>query len=420
MQPGPVPEDIDTILSRFHTWAEKQPAPNGNGSAHGNGNLSDASSEEVREIPYEEAMRRHRSRRTAQTVSAKPTVKKKAAPRQTSPAAPASSPPVAEAAPIPEKKPPFVPSLELLAALRSAAAAPVPREVAPQAQLQPILFREETEPEAEVTPEPTLPLAKASASPSSPSVRPSPAVKRHVSSKTDLAAAIRELVDRETARADAPTTVGPNAKPKLKRPRPQKATLAAPSHGSMRAAKAASAPRLPAPPAKVVQPMLRARPAIPGTGTAAARTPARGKAAPSQAARPRQPRHPAFHQVLTTTVQQPRIPNLPTRKGVPERTRRITTRFTAAEERRIEKQASLLGLTVSAYLRHCALATVTPAEAPPPSATLAPRSKAMRENTSGPWTPNPQAAQGSSLIGGWLALLRNRFLGPPILFSEDA
>ena len=62
MQPAPKTEDIEAILSRFQTWAEKHPA-NGNGNGHGN----DAPIEELREIPYEEAIRRHRSRQTAQT-----------------------------------------------------------------------------------------------------------------------------------------------------------------------------------------------------------------------------------------------------------------------------------------------------------------------------------------------------------------
>jgi hypothetical protein len=125
--------------------------------------------------------------------------------------------------------------------------------------------------------------------------------------------------------------------------------------------------------------------------------------------------------VLTNTIQHPRLVDAPGKKGVPDRTRRITTRFTSAEERRIEKQASLLGLTVSAYLRHCALATVTPlAEPAPPPAMLAGRNKAPQRTAQSAYPPNPYATQGSSLIGGWLALLRNRFLGPPIQFSDDA
>jgi hypothetical protein len=61
MQPGPNPEDINTILSRFQSWAEKHPSEgNGNGNGHKNGAGSD--SDEIREIPYEEAIRQYRSR----------------------------------------------------------------------------------------------------------------------------------------------------------------------------------------------------------------------------------------------------------------------------------------------------------------------------------------------------------------------
>jgi hypothetical protein len=55
MQSGTSPEDIHTILSRFSNWTGEQTA---NGNGHGKG--LDAG---VREIPYEEALRRVRSRR---------------------------------------------------------------------------------------------------------------------------------------------------------------------------------------------------------------------------------------------------------------------------------------------------------------------------------------------------------------------
>ncbi|HVT98779.1 MAG TPA: hypothetical protein VHE33_14845, partial [Acidobacteriaceae bacterium] len=58
MQAGPPPEDLHAILSRFHTWAGKNPG-NGNGKTKG------AAEEGIREIPYEEAMRLHREREVA-------------------------------------------------------------------------------------------------------------------------------------------------------------------------------------------------------------------------------------------------------------------------------------------------------------------------------------------------------------------
>jgi hypothetical protein len=62
MQPGTNPEDIHTILSRFSHWARKQ---TGNGHAKGLSSL-DAG---VREIPYEEAIRRMRSRKEASVAN---------------------------------------------------------------------------------------------------------------------------------------------------------------------------------------------------------------------------------------------------------------------------------------------------------------------------------------------------------------
>jgi hypothetical protein len=106
-------------------------------------------------------------------------------------------------------------------------------------------------------------------------------------------------------------------------------------------------------------------------------------------------------------------------KPAPDRTRRITTRFSPAEERRIEKCAANLGITVSAYLRRCALSALTQkplAETPAPLATARTRRLPRRATEQSV----QYAAPAQSLFGGWLALLRNRFLGPPIRFAEDA
>src|SRR5581483_9407475 len=73
MQSGPPAEDLHAILSRFHTWAGKD-APNGNGQANGSPN------EGIREIPYEEAIRQHRSRQAARSQRRPADPKTKAAP----------------------------------------------------------------------------------------------------------------------------------------------------------------------------------------------------------------------------------------------------------------------------------------------------------------------------------------------------
>lgn len=403
MQPGPVPEDIDSILSRFHNWADKRPAANGNGSGHGNGNGSDG----VHEIAYEEAMRQHRSRRATQATPSKPAVRRKAGPRQASPAAPAASVPAQELAPRTQKKAPFVPSLELLAALRSGAV-PAAHEAGAEA-IQPILFREEPEPAAR-------PAVKAGPAPSAPppvSTIP-PAPKKAVPAAKSHAAASREAVIGATAQSSAAAAaIAP--RPKARSVRPAQQIKAAPT-----AERGASARAPAGGPAKVVPPAIHAKPATVSRRRVAPKSAISARAGSISAAKRRKPRPAAFRQVLTNTIQQPRLPESPRNKGVPDRTRRITTRFTAAEERRIGKQASQLGLTVSAYLRHCALATVTPAEPAPAPGVFAPRTKTPQKPAQGSYPPNPYATQGSSLIGGWLALLRNRFLGPPIQFSDDA
>jgi hypothetical protein len=123
MQPVPKTEEIEAILSRFQTWAEKHPA-NGNGNGHGNG----AGSEEIREIPYEEAMRRHRTRRAAQTERRNPSAnpKNSVAPQEKSASGVAPSPPV-QPATAPEAAPqwvadlPVVPDTESVIELKAAA-----------------------------------------------------------------------------------------------------------------------------------------------------------------------------------------------------------------------------------------------------------------------------------------------------------
>jgi hypothetical protein len=148
--------------------------------------------------------------------------------------------------------------------------------------------------------------------------------------------------------------------------------------------------------------------------------PATKKSAPRHAAKPKSSplKRPAFRQVLAGTIQQPKTAALKN-KPAPDRTRRITTRFSAAEERRIEKCAAELGITVSAYLRRCALSAVTQnplSESPAPLAPARTRKLPVRSTQQ----PTEYAAPGQSMFAGWLALLRNRFLGPPMRFSDDA
>jgi hypothetical protein len=151
-----------------------------------------------------------------------------------------------------------------------------------------------------------------------------------------------------------------------------------------------------------------------------ARRPVVKRAGPASAAKSklRTPRRPPFRQVLASTIQQPKAALALRDKPAQDRTRRITTRFSPGEERRLGKCAAELGITVSAYLRQCALTAVTQKpipESPAPPASAKTRKPPARATEH----PVPNAAP-APLLGGWLALLRNRFLGPPVRFSEEA
>ena len=77
-------------------------------------------------------------------------------------------------------------------------------------------------------------------------------------------------------------------------------------------------------------------------------------------------------------------------------------------------------MTVSAYLRECALAMAASQNSLTlPSFTTR---KARKSNAPEPaeYQQNAYSAPAPSLLGGWLSMLRNRFLGPAVRFSEQA
>jgi hypothetical protein len=81
MQPGKNTDDIHTILSRFNNWSGKQ-----------NGDAVQVVDDEVREIPYDEAMRRVRNRiRAGNQAAAKVKSEAVVAPVETAPPGPAVS-----------------------------------------------------------------------------------------------------------------------------------------------------------------------------------------------------------------------------------------------------------------------------------------------------------------------------------------
>ncbi|HEX3659867.1 MAG TPA: hypothetical protein VHU89_00440 [Acidobacteriaceae bacterium] len=143
-------------------------------------------------------------------------------------------------------------------------------------------------------------------------------------------------------------------------------------------------------------------------------------AAPSVRPRTARAKEPAFKKVLAGTVRST-TQSAPTgRKPAPaaDRNQRITTRFSAAEQRRLERAAAEAGLTVSAWLRQCALhAQAASAQALPPPA---PRKKTRAAEFSRPDQAALFSTPAASGLGNWITLLRQRFLSSSARFSERA
>ena len=135
------------------------------------------------------------------------------------------------------------------------------------------------------------------------------------------------------------------------------------------------------------------------------------------AVRPRtvEPNERAFRSVLAKTVRSApsSAQTAPKALPKPDRDRRITTRFSAAEQRRLEQAAGQAGLSVSAWLRHCALQAEMVSAPPSSSLKTGHRSRPPAEPTLFS-TPAPSG------LGNWLTLLRQRFLSSPARFSERA
>lgn len=468
MQPGTNPEDINAILNRFHTWADKHPAE-GNGNGHSNG----AGLDEVREFSYEEAIREHRNRGAART----PRPKAAPPPKNAAPAQQKSTvkavPPAPEVAPEPQRR--FISSLEILAALNNVApspplqdapkpvayAAPKPASNAAPAAAQTAAkaasehapqFQSQSTPKAAVQPtrkpapydppfkvqqenvQPAVEVRLKAAAPT-PTDRPSPA-RRPVAAKSAIARApkpkpadaFRQML------ADAVTQSAPDAHLPAKRPgagrvrsscaktaTPTK-TAAAVRHPAFATAKKASVIAKPEPKAALAA--VRSSLIRPQTAMAmesVAQNPAPRRSAAPAVGKIGKSKPVPSHQVMVGRAQQPKAQAASKRKPDPDRTPRITTRFSAAEERRIEKQAADLGLNVSAYLRQCALGAAA-AQNTLAREPLNARANQRAGKSTAQTMPNfnNYSVSAPSVLGGWLALLRNRFLGPPVRFSNQA
>jgi hypothetical protein len=443
MQPGPNPEDINTILSRFQAWAEKHPSEgNGNGNGHQNG----AGSDEIREIPYEEAIRQYRSRHSG------PTPRRAAAPKPRIRAGSSQRPatqtekPLMKTEPNPlaeEASPQWVSELPLVAAsepvieLKAAAqTAPVIAEQLAQVRTQVAIDLEEA---TEVV-QRAIDGAQKKRNTAPGKTKP------ELEKPASMAAKPETPARAAVAPAAAATIAAPAPVAKPERKAPQKPSPARSAAARPPQARPAPAPPVPpirkaataAPPVKtqartagpnrkssIIKAQIKtaAQPPAPRIVRTAANPPAPRATIRRSAPTPRlrRPKHAPFHNVLANTVHRTKISAVAKKKKPPpDRTQRITTRFTPAEERRIEKLAADADLTVSAYLRECALAVVASQNSlalPSFTATKARKSKAPAPVE---YQRNAYSAPAPSLLGGWLSLLRNRFLGPPVRFSEQA
>jgi len=187
---------------------------------------------------------------------------------------------------------------------------------------------------------------------------------------------------------------------------PQQAQQRAPGRPAA-AKKIAQAPRTTAEPAK-----QRAKKSPVGAMARRGRTqPKAGAAAPEKAVRAGKGE--AFREVLARSVE--RKPGTQIKKTrEPERLQRVSVRLSRVEERHLQECAKRAGMTVSAYLRERALGAIQ-AESP---AKAAARTRGAPKNGNAMMAAAP--AKSNSVLGDWIALLRNRFLASPVRFAERA
>ncbi|MFY9748744.1 MAG: hypothetical protein WA891_20785 [Acidobacteriaceae bacterium] len=404
MQPAANPDDIHTILSRFQTWAEQPANGNGNGHKNGAGPL-----EGVREIPYEEAMRQHRNRRVAQGQ------RRAVSPRASVPPVPLREPDLqAQREPVAEVSSPA--AVDLAAAKIA--------EVVAQSKFvpAPLLGNDELLVSAPVAigvvAEPIATVAKARA----PRAKRAPTAAAAETEKSSLIPAIAISQNIADAPLDSPKPlprpIPRNASPKRRTAPAPTTTAAAPipaptirtlSAGRARPPMKSAVPRMPKPVAKAEEKNAAPR-----------------KSAAPPAVKLPIAKQPQFRQVLTKKVLQAErssaLKDASKKDPTPDRTQRITTRFSPAEQHRIEKQAAVAGLTVSAWLRHCALSSGTTAVQPKKPQAVAAKSGSKRRSVVAR-NPARQALFSqptNSALGNWLTLLRQRFLSSPMRFSEQA
>jgi hypothetical protein len=206
----------------------------------------------------------------------------------------------------------------------------------------------------------------------------------------------------------------PEPKPASKAGSASKARPTAPSAKKAPAAKCGAAPQERVQPSEAMRPAKRKVRKLAKRKRHAVRKPAqqgRTVARTSGVRKTRAKRQPPFREVLVRSVWVA-VP-----KKQQERRQRVSVRLSKTEERQLQQRATQAGLTISEYLRRSALE----AKAPQSQTT---RGRMGARSPSGRPTAAPLFAhsknQNNSMLGGWIALLRNRFLASPARFAERA
>lgn len=117
------------------------------------------------------------------------------------------------------------------------------------------------------------------------------------------------------------------------------------------------------------------------------------------------PKAAEFRQVLVKSVVRAETGTV--KKA--ERAQRVSVRLSKAEERQLQAYAAQAGMTVSEYLRTRALEG---------SAQRGPVGVRAEDAAARRVTAEPAATKNA--LGGWITLLRNRFLSSPVRFAERA
>lgn len=309
-------EDLHAILSRFQTWAGKQPETR-NGHNH--------SAAGVREIPMEEALRQLRSGRATAKAAAR-------------------------------EKPP-----------------------APQPPVVPVV----REAKVEIAPKPV---------PEAQMVAPAPRAHQDPMAVADT----RPGPKRKTAARAKPVAVPPEKTSAVEWAATRQAkTQTRPSEAPVRGRR------------KAKKPAKRKHPTSGAERKRAPQAPRRAGKAVLQSKRP------AFREVLEHSVlaEKPQVWQ--------ERRQRVSVRLSRAEERRLQQRASRAGVTISEYLRRSALDPEQQRLEPGHAGASQSRVRHGRPATAAPLFAS-STNQNSSMLGGWIALLRNRFLASPPRFAARA